>query len=96
MAGEALITVSGHLGGDAELRKTPNGKLVTSFNLANTPRVNKNGTWEDGETIWYRCFVWGQDATGAANELRKGSRVLVTGRFSISTWTDKEGQERKT
>jgi single-strand DNA-binding protein len=96
MAGEATIVVIGNLGADAEMRKTPNGKLVTSFNIANTPRIKENNEWIDGETIWYRCFVWGQDATGAANELRKGSRVLITGTLKQNTWIDKENTERKT
>lgn len=96
MAGEAIVTVQGNLGADAELRKTPNGKLVTSFSVGNTPRVQKDNEWVDGETIWFRCFVWGKDATGAANELRKGSRVIVTGRLSQNTYLDKEGVERRT
>ena len=96
MAGEATVVVMGNLGADAEMRKTPNGKLVTSFNIANTPRVKENNEWIDGETIWYRCFVWGQDATGAANELRKGNKVLIYGTLKQSTWIDKEGVERRT
>ena len=95
MAGEGVITVTGHLGSDAELRKTPSGKLVTSFTLANTTRMQRDGDWIDGETIWFRCFVWGKDATGAANELRKGSRVVITGVLTQNTYLDKEQVERK-
>ena len=95
MAGEGIITVTGNVGSDAQLNKTPQGILVTSFNLANTPRVKKNNEWVDGETNWFRCFVWGKDATGAANEIRKGMRVVVSGRFNVETFTDKEGVERK-
>lgn len=96
MAGEGIITVTGNLGNDPELRVTPNGVSVTSFTLANTPRVKKNNDWQDGETIWFRCFVWGKDATGAANELRKGKRIIVTGRFAVESWQDKEGNLQKT
>lgn len=95
MANEPSIYIVGNLGGDAEMRTTPNGKLVTSFNLASTPREKKNDEWIDGETVWFRCFVWGKDATGAANELRKGSRVIINGRLSQNTWVDKEGVEKK-
>ena len=95
MAGEAIITVTGNIGNDPELRVTPQGSSVTSFSVANTPRVKKNNDWEDGETIWYRCFVWGKDATGAATELRKGTRVFLQGRFTVDTYVDKEGKERK-
>jgi single-strand DNA-binding protein len=96
MAGEGIITVTGNLGSDPELRVTPSGASVTSFTIANTPRVKKNNDWQDGETIWFRCFVWGKDATGAANDLRKGKRVIVTGRFNVESWVDKEGNQQKT
>ena len=97
MAGEAIISVTGNAGSDAEMRKTPSGTLVTSFNLANTPRTLDKTTkeWKDLETVWYRCFVWGKDATGAANEIRKGSRIFINGRFITETFVDKEGKERK-
>jgi single-stranded DNA-binding protein len=39
--------------------------------------------------------VWGKDATGAANELRKGARVFIQGRFTVDNYVDKEGAERK-
>lgn len=95
MAGEAIITFTGNIGNDPELRVTPQGSSVTSFSVANTPRVKKNNDWEDGETVWFRCFVWGKDATGAATELRKGTRVFLQGRFTVDTYVDKEGLERK-
>lgn len=95
MAGEPEVTLAGNIGGDAEMKTTPNGKLVTSFNLAVTPRIQKNNEWTDGDTMWLRCFVWGKDATGAANEIRKGQRVLVQGRFKQNNWVDKDGVERK-
>ena len=95
MAGEPIVTVIGNLGSDAEYRKTPTGTPVTSFNIANTPRKNKNGEWTDGETTWFRVFVWNHEAAGVANTLRKGDKVIVTGKLQVSTFTDKEGAERK-
>lgn len=96
MAGEPIVTFAGNLGEDPIMKKTPTGKLVTSFPICNTPSKQVNGEWQDGEPVWFRCFVWGKDATGAANELRKGIRVTITGRLTQQTWTDKEGTERKT
>jgi single-strand DNA-binding protein len=95
MAGEGIITVIGNLGSDPELRVTSSGATVASFSLANTPRVKKDNDWQDGETIWFRCFVWGRDATGASTELRKGNRAIINGKFSVNTFIDKEGNERK-
>lgn len=95
MAGEPVITVVGHLGTDAEFKKTPKGIPVTSFNVANTPRKNINGEWTDQETTWYRVFVWNSDASGTATTLKKGDKVIVQGRFQINTYTTKDGEERK-
>ena len=95
MAGEAIVTVVGNLGSDAEFRKTPKGTPVTSFNIANTPRKSVNGEWVNGDTTWFRVFVWNYDAAGTATVLRKGDKVLVTGRLQISKYTTKDGEERQ-
>jgi single-strand DNA-binding protein len=95
MAGEPLVTVIGNLGSDAEFRKTPKGTPVTSFNIANTPRKNVNGEWVDGDTTWFRVFVWNYDAAGTATTLKKGDKVLVTGRLQVSKYTTKDGEERQ-
>lgn len=94
MANEAVISVKGNLGSDAELKKTSTGKLVTSFSFANTPSKLKEDKWVDGETIWFRCFVWGDEAPAAAEALKKGTRVVIDGRLSQNTWTTKEGEQR--
>lgn len=95
MAYEPTITVIGNLGSDAEFRKTPKGTPVTSFNLANTTRKFTNNEWVDGETTWFRVFVWNKDAAGTANTLRKGDKVIVTGRFAIDKYVTKDGEERQ-
>ena len=95
MAGEAIVTVVGNLGSDAEFRKTPKGTPVTSFNIANTPRKSINGEWVNGDTTWFRVFVWTYDAAGTATALHKGDKVIVTGRLQISKYTTKDGEERQ-
>lgn len=94
MAGEPLVTVVGHLGSDAEFRKTPNGTPVTSFNIANTPRKQKDGEWTDGTTTWFRVFVWNYEASGVAVTLKKGDKVVVSGRLTTNNYVDKEGKDR--
>jgi single-strand DNA-binding protein len=95
MAGEAIVTVVGNLGSDAEFRKTPKGTPVTSFNIANTPRKSVNGEWVNGDTTWFRVFVWNYDAAGTATALRKGDKIIVTGRLQISKYTTKDGEDRQ-
>ena len=89
MAGEGIITIVGNVGSNAELRTTNSGGNVATFTLANTPRIKKDGEWADGETVWFRCAVWGRDAETASNTIVKGARVIVTGRLQIVTYEGK-------
>lgn len=94
MAGEPTISIVGNVGSDAELKLTPNGYTVTSFSVAVTPRTQKSGEWADGETMWFRCFVWGDNAASAAVAIRKGQKVFVDGRFKVDSYVTKDGETR--
>lgn len=94
MAGEPTISIVGNIGSDPEMKLTPNGYNVTSFSIASTPRSQKNGEWFDGETMWFRCFVWGENAPAAAISIHKGQKVFVDGRFKIVSYTTKDGEVR--
>ena len=94
MAGEIAVFGEGRVGNDPEMKTLSSGKTVTSFSLANTPRFQKDGVWVDGETIWFRCNIWGKNAIGASNELRKGALITFGGYLSQNTYTNKEGVER--
>jgi single-strand DNA-binding protein len=94
MAGEGVITVTGNIGNDVGIAFTSGNKAYLKFSIANTPRIKKDEVWQDGATTWFNCTIWGRDAETAIEHLRKGTRVIVTGRFAGNTYTDKEGKER--
>ena len=93
------MTIKGRAGSDASLRFTPNGKAVADFSVADTPRRKneQTGQFEDaGPTLWQRVQVWGPEAEKAAEEVRKGSLVSVSGRVKADEWQDKQtGETRK-
>lgn len=89
------ISFIGNLGRDPEMRYTPQGKAVTEFSVAvSYSKPDGNGGWEDQGTDWFRCTVWGQQAEGAAERLRKGNKVFIEGRFKTRTYQGKDGAER--
>ena len=96
MAGETIITVSGNLTADPELRFTPTGAAVSNFTVASTPRsFDKNtGEWKDGDPLFLRCSLWRQPAENVAESLTRGSRVIVTGRLQQRSYETKEGEKR--
>lgn len=88
------ITMIGNLGRDPEMRYTPDGRPVTTFSVAvNRNTKNQAGEWLE-ETEWFRVTVWGNQAERMAENLRKGSRVYVEGRFRTREWEGQDGAKR--
>ncbi len=71
----------GNLGRDPEMRYTPNGQPVTSFNVATSRQYTGSNGQTVKETIWFRVSVWGKQAESCNTYLKKGSKVLVEGRL---------------
>src|SRR5215210_3659816 len=88
------VMIIGNLGADPEMRYTPNGRPVTQFNVAvnQSTKNQQTGEWVEA-TDWFRVSVWGDRAERAAENLRKGSRVLVDGRFRTREYETKDGRK---
>ena len=95
MSGETVITVTGNLTADPELRFTPSGAAVASFTVASTPRTFDRTTneWTDGETLFLRCSVWRQADENVAESLQRGMRVVVQGRLKQRSYETSEGEK---
>ena len=89
------IMFIGNLGRDPEMRYTPNGKPVTQFSVAvSHSKPDGQGGWVDEGTDWYRVSVFGDRAERAAEQLRKGTKVFVEGRFKTREFEGKDGEKR--
>ncbi|NEW73785.1 single-stranded DNA-binding protein [Streptomyces rapamycinicus] len=93
MAGETVITLTGNLVDDPELRFTPSGAAVAKFRVASTPRTfdRRTNEWKDGESLFLTCAVWRQAAENVAESLTRGTRVIVQGRLKQRSYDDPEG-----
>lgn len=96
MSGEPVITVVGNLTADPELRFIGDGTPVANFTIASTPRTfnRQNNSWDDGETIFFRCSVWRDYAENVADSLHKGMQVICTGKLTVRGFTDNSGAQR--
>jgi single-strand DNA-binding protein len=89
------VMIIGNLGRDPEMRYTPTGRPVTQFSVAvnQSTKNQQTGEWIE-ETDWFRVSVWGDRAERAAENLRKGNRVFVEGRFRTREYEARDGQKR--
>jgi single-strand DNA-binding protein len=83
-----IITLTGIVGTEPRAVTTGEGLAITSFRLASTQRRfdKSREKWVDGETNWYTITTFRQLATNAAVSVKKGERILVTGRLRIREW----------
>ncbi len=95
---ETTCTLIGNLTADPELRFTPSGAAVANFTVAATSRTFDKTTnqWRDGEALFLRCTLWRQPAENLAESLRRGDRVIVTGRLRQRSFETREGDKRTT
>lgn len=81
-------TVVGNLAADPVTREFDDGRSVTNFRVGATPRRYDRRTerWADGPTSWWEVATFGVLAENVAASLRKGDRVVVSGRAWVEQW----------
>jgi single-strand DNA-binding protein len=83
------VALVGRAGGDPEVRYFESGKVNAKFTLA----VNRRS--RDDKPDWFPLEIWGNQAQVAADYVRKGSLLGITGSFKLDRWTDRTtGEER--
>lgn len=89
------ITIMGRLTRDPELRRTGSGLAVASFCVAVERDYPSKETGEK-EVDFIDCVAWRQTGEFVSKYFTKGSMIVVAGRLQIRSWTDKDGNKRKT
>ena len=88
------IVIMGRLTRDPELRRTGSGIAVASFTVA----VDRDFSGKDGgekETDFIDCVAWRQTGEFVSKYFTKGRMAVVSGRLQIRSWTDKDGNKRR-
>ncbi len=87
------IMIIGNLGGDPEMRFTPTGSPVTSFNVATNWSYNSPDGERKEETEWFTVVAWNRLAETCNQFLMKGQKVYAEGRLRNRTWEGQDGQK---
>lgn len=88
------VVLMGRLTRDPELRRTANGIAVASFSLAVDRDFAAQGA--EKETDFIDIVAWRNTAEFVSKYFTKGRMAVVSGRLQIRSWTDKDGNKRRT
>jgi len=87
-----ICTIMGRLTRDPEVHELPSGTKNVTFTLAcDRDYVGKDG---NRETDFIDIVDW-RNPDFVKSHFTKGSRAIVTGRLQFRSWTDKDGNSRR-
>ena len=83
------VTLVGRAGRDPEVRYFESGTVVANLTMA-VNRRNRND-----EPDWFNLEIWGKQAQVAADYVKKGSLIGITGSFKLDSWKERNtGEDR--
>ncbi len=84
------VTLVGRAGRDPEVRYFESGTVVANLTMA-VSRRNRND-----EPDWFNLEIWGKQAQVAADYVKKGYLIGITGSLKLDSWKDRNtGEDRK-
>jgi single-strand DNA-binding protein len=88
------VTIVGNVTRDPELRFTPSGQANARLGVAVNRRWQdrNSGEWQEA-TSFFDVICWRDLAENVSDSIKKGTRVIVTGRLEQRSW-EQEGNKR--
>jgi len=88
------VVIAGNLTRDPTFRKTTNGTPVTNFWIASNRRFkDNNGQWREN-VCYVGVVAWYKLAENCAENLHKGSTVIVEGELQSRSFRTEDGRNR--
>ena len=88
-----MVALMGRLTFEPEVRTTPSGVSVMRFQVACDRNYQRSG--QDRQADFIDCVAWRQTAEFIGRYFHKGSMIAVEGTLQTSSYTDKNGNQRK-
>lgn len=88
-----MVALMGRLTFEPEVRTTPSGVSVMHFQIACDRSYQRSG--QDRQADFIDCVAWRQTAEFIGRYFHKGSMIAVEGTLQTSSYTDKNGNQRK-
>ncbi len=85
-----VVHLVGRVGGDPDVKYFESGAVRCTLTLAVDRRTRNND-----QPDWFNLELWGKTAEVAANYVRKGKQIGVTGSLKIESWQDRNTQAKR-
>ena len=85
-----VVTLVGRVGGDPDVKYFESGSVVCNLTLAVRRRTKR-----DDSPDWFNLEIWDKTAEIAANYVRKGSLIGVSGVLKFDYWQDRNTGVRR-
>ena len=86
------VILQGRLTAIPELMHTKTDKAVVHFSIAVEDSRSVN---DEREVNFFNCEAWNKTAEFICKYFEKGQSIIIDGRLRTSTFTDKDGNNRK-
>jgi single-strand DNA-binding protein len=91
----AIITIQGNLTREPELLVGSDGMARCRLTVAVNRKVRSDSEGRPSEAVsFFTVVAFRELATNVCESLRRGSRVVVTGRFDQRTWENSKGEKQ--
>lgn len=87
------VILGGRLTADPELKTTPSGIAVTTFNIAVNRRFADKQTSEN-TADFFTVQAWRQTAEFITKYFRKASSICIVGSIQTRSWVGQDGQKK--
>jgi single-strand DNA-binding protein len=89
-----VISLVGRVGGEVEMRYFESGSCVANCTLA-VESGQKNPDGSKGAPFWFKLEMWAKTAEIAAQYVKKGGLIGITGALKFDHWNDQTTGESR-
>lgn len=88
------VQLIGNVGNAVEIKNTESGKKLARFSIATNESYRNAKGEKVTETTWHNLVAWGKVAELAEKLLLKGTEVVIEGKLTNKSYTDKDGNKK--
>lgn len=96
MSSTNKVQLIGNLGSNPKLVQTSETNTILSVSMATHEKIKKENGEKETKTEWHNLVAFGKIANLINQHLKKGSKLMISGKLQTRQYTNKDGVEKHT